>query len=136
MRRHFLPLFRELIVSDNIGKIGWIDMTVDDADSLRDFYKDVVGWKVEDTSMGDYDDYTMMSPDDSEAIAGVCHARGSNADQPGGWMIYITVADVDVSAATCIEKGGKIVVEPRPLAGGRFCVIEDPNGAVAALYQP
>jgi hypothetical protein len=21
-------------------------------------------------------------------------------------------------------------------AGGRFCVIEDPNGATAALYQP
>jgi predicted enzyme related to lactoylglutathione lyase len=37
-------------MSDNIGKIGWIDMTVDDANSLRDFYKDVVGWKVEDTN--------------------------------------------------------------------------------------
>jgi hypothetical protein len=123
-------------MSDNIGKIGWIDMTVDDAGGLRDFYQQVVGWKVEDTSMGDYDDYTMMSPGDGEAVAGVCHARGSNAGQPGGWMIYITVADVDASAATCIEKGGKLVVEPRGLAGGRFCVIEDPNGAVAALYQP
>jgi predicted enzyme related to lactoylglutathione lyase len=35
-----------------------------------------------------------------------------------------------------IDKGGKVVVEPRGLAGGRFCVIEDPNGATAALYQP
>ena len=25
---------------------------------------------------------------------------------------------------------------PRGLAGGRFCVIEDPGGSVAALYQP
>jgi len=46
-------------MSENIGKIGWIDMTVEDASGLRDFYQKVVGWNVEDTSMGDYSDYTM-----------------------------------------------------------------------------
>lgn len=55
-------------MTDDIGKIGWIDMTVANASEVRDFY------------------------------------------------------------AT--------VVEPRGLAGGRFCVIEDPGGATAALYQP
>ena len=29
-----------------------------------------------------------------------------------------------------------IVVPIRGLAGGKFCVIRDPNGAIAALYQP
>jgi len=123
-------------MSDNIGKIGWIDMTVDDATGLRDFYKEVVGWKVEDTNMGDYSDYTMMSPADGAAIAGVCHARGSNSELPGGWLIYITVADVAASAAACVANGGKLLVEPRGLAGGSFCVIEDPSGATSALYQP
>jgi len=122
-------------MSDNVGKIGWIDMTVDDASGLRDFYQKVVGWKIEDTRMDGYDDYTMMSPDDGEAVAGICHARGSNADLSGGWLIYITVADVEASAAECVANGGKIVVEPRKLAGGLFCVIEDPSGANAALYQ-
>ena len=83
-------------MSDSVGEIGWIDMTVDDATATRDFYQDVVGWNVEDTSMGDYSDYTMMSPGDGEAIAGICHARGSNSDLPGGWLIYIVVADVDI----------------------------------------
>ncbi len=123
-------------MSENIGKIGWIDMTVDDATGLRDFYKEVVGWDVEDTSMGDYSDFTMKAPQDGEAISGICHARGGNAEQPGGWLIYITVADVDSSAATCVANGGKLLVAPRGLAGGRFCVIEDPSGASAALYQP
>ena len=122
-------------MSENIGKIGWIDMTVENATELRDFYKEVVGWDVEDTSMGDYSDFTMMSPGDGDAIAGICHARGSNAEQPGGWLIYITVADVEASAAACVGNGGKLLVEPRDLAGGRFCVIEDPDGAKAALYQ-
>lgn len=124
-------------MSDNpeIGKIGWIDMTVDDAGSVRDFYKSVVGWGSEDVSMGDYADYSMTLPQSGEAVTGICHARGGNAGLPGGWLIYITVADVDASAAACLANGGEVLVEPRGLAGGRFCVIKDPAGAAAALYQ-
>lgn len=119
-----------------VGKAGWIDITVDDADDLRDFYTTVVGWESEAVSMDDYSDYTMKMPSSGEAISGVCHARGSNADLPGGWLIYFVVADVDASAAACTANGGKLIVEPRGLSGGRFCVIEDPSGATAALYQP
>jgi len=125
-------------MSDNtqVGKIGWIDMTVDDADGLRDFYKSVVGWETEAVSMGDYSDYSMTLPESGEAVSGICHARGSNAELPGGWLIYITVADVEASAAACTANGGEVLVEPKSLAGGRFCVIRDPSGATAALYQP
>jgi hypothetical protein len=85
-------------MSDNseVGKIGWIDMTVDDADGIRDFYKTVVGWGSDDVSMGEYSDYSMTLP----------------------------------------SNGGEVIVQPKGLAGGRFCVIRDPAGATAALYQP
>ena len=122
-------------MSDSTGKIGWIDMSVDNADEVRDFYKAVVGWGHEDVSMGDYADYSMTTPG-GDAVSGICHARGSNAELPGGWLIYITVADVDASAAACVKHGGEVIVPVRGLAGGRFCVIRDPSGAVAALYQP
>jgi len=122
--------------SVEVGKIGWIDMSVGDADGVRDFYKAVVGWETEDVSMGDYSDYVMKMPGTGDGVAGVCHARGSNADLPSGWLIYIVVEDVEKSAASCTANGGKIILEPRGLAGGRFCVIEDPGGSVAALYQP
>lgn len=119
----------------DIGKIGWIDISVDDATGLRDFYSDVVGWKSEDVSMGDYADYSMTMPGTGDVVTGICHARGTNADLKGGWLVYITVADVQASAAACVANGGKVIVEPRSLAGGQFCVIEDPSGATAALYQ-
>ncbi len=119
-----------------IGKIGWIDMTTGDATTVRDFYKAVVGWGSDDVSMGDYADYSMLLPGSGECVSGICHARGSNADLPAGWLIYITVADVAASAQACLANGGKIVVEPRGLAGGQFCVVEDPGGSVAALFQP
>lgn len=123
-------------MSNEIGKIGWMDITVDDADGVRDFYSKVVGWQVEEVGMGDYSDYTMTMPASGGAVAGICHARGSNADLPGGWLMYIVVADVNASAQACEDNGGRIVVEPRGLAGGQFCIIEDPSGATAALYQP
>lgn len=118
-----------------VGTIGWIDLTVADAPRIRDFYKEVVGWSAGDVDMGGYADFTM-SPPGGEAIAGVCHARGTNADLPAAWLMYVTVADVERSARRVVELGGKLRREIRPLSGGRYCVIEDPAGAVCALYQP
>ena len=121
-------------MSNNSGKIGWIDMTVENAAELRDFYSAVVGWRHEDVSMGDYSDYSMLTPQ-GDAVSGICHARGSNAELPSGWLIYITVDDIDASTEACVAHGGEVLVPVRGLAGGRFCVIRDPSGAAAALYQ-
>jgi len=117
------------------GGIGWIDITVDDAESLRDFYAEVAGWRPENVSMGEYDDFNMTLPGSGKPAAGICHARGGNAELPAQWLIYITVADVDASAENCNALGGRVLVGPRAMGGGRFAVIEDPAGAVAALYQ-
>lgn len=115
-----------------IGSAGWIDLTVPDAPRLRDFYSAVVGWKPADVPMGSYADYSMNDPASGEPRAGVCHSRGANATQPPCWVVYFVVADLDASVAQCCERGGKILVERRE---SRFVVIEDPAGAVCALYQ-
>ncbi len=117
------------------GEIGWIDLTVDDANGVRDFYEQVVGWNAEPVSMGEYDDFNMCPAGSADGVAGVCHARGSNADLPAQWLIYITVDDIDASMARCRNLGGSVLAGPKDLSGGRFCVIQDPAGAVAALYQ-
>jgi uncharacterized protein len=117
------------------GAIAWTDLTVPDAEALRDFYSRVVGWTPQPLSMGEYSDYVMVSSDGS-GVAGVCHARGSNADLPPQWLVYIVVRDVNASAAECVALGGTIVAGPRPMGGGRFCVIRDPAGAVCALFAP
>ena len=118
------------------GRILWQDLTVPDAEGIRDFYRGVVGWEAAPVDMGGYDDFNMLPPDADEAVAGICHARGSNSDLPPLWLVYISVDDVDASAARCVELGGEVVAGPRGMGGGRLCVIRDPAGAVAALYQP
>ena len=76
-----------------------------------------------------------VSPSET-SVAGICHARGVNADLPPDWLIYIAVEDVDGSAQLCEDLGGEVVVQPRFMINGRFCVIRDPAGAVCALYRP
>ena len=86
--------------------------------------------------MGEYSDFNMTMPASGEPAAGICHARDGNADLPSQWLIYIVVADAQESARICTDNGGKVRVLPKPMGGGYFCVIEDPGGAVAALWQP
>jgi predicted enzyme related to lactoylglutathione lyase len=117
------------------GTIGWADLTVPDATALRDFYQAVAGWTPMALGMGGYEDFVMQAPDGS-AVAGVCHARGANAALPPVWLVYITVPDLDVATRRCVELGGQLLAERRSAGAGSYCVIRDPAGAVAALYQP
>lgn len=118
------------------GTIAWRDLTVDNAEEVRDFYSKVVGWKSEPHDMGEYEDFVMMAPVGGETVAGICHARGSNADLPPLWLVYITVDDVEKSAKQCVKLGGKVIDGPRSMGTSQFCVIQDPAGAVAALISP
>lgn len=118
------------------GTIGWVDLTVDDAEGVRDFYAAVCGWTTSPVGMGEYEDWCMNRPDTGAPVAGVCHKRGTNADVPSQWLVYVTVADVEAAAARATEHGGRVVAGPRPVGGGHFAVVEDPAGAVLALYQP
>ena len=119
-----------------VGTIGWRDLTLKDAEKLRDFYQDVVGWKWTPAEMGGYSDFNMMSRASDETVAGICHARGVHADLPPQWLIYIVVQELDSSVARCGKLGGRVVSGPRQLGDGRFAVIEDPAGAFRALFQP
>ncbi|MFZ0391005.1 MAG: VOC family protein [Calditrichia bacterium] len=122
--------------SAKTGKIGWVDLTVRNADEVRDFYSQVVGWEVEEVSMGEYSDFSMLEPQSRSAAAGICHARGPNADLPPQWLIYIIVNNLAESLEKCRLLGGEVLAEP-PDSGSaaKFAVIRDPAGAVAALYQ-
>ncbi len=117
------------------GTIVWKDLTVENADVIRDFYGEVVGWKHEPVDMGGYDDYNLRPPTGGEPVAGICHARGANDNLPAQWLLYVNVDDIDSSIRRAVELGGHLVDGPRKMGKNRFCVIRDPAGAVIALIS-
>ena len=119
-----------------MGHIGWLDVTVQDAEKLKSFYEQVVGWKATEVDMGDYKDF-VLGPPDSEGVAGICHARGPNDNIPVLWLPYINVANLGESLKQVHALGGK-VLRPAARLGtmGRYAIIQDPAGAAAALFEP
>ncbi len=119
--------------TSKVGKIIWQDLTVPNAEEVKRFYTEVVGWKTTPHDMGEYHDYNVQAPASNETIAGICHARGTNAAIPPQWLLYVAVEDVEVSALKCKELGGEIIDGPRTMGAEKFCVLRDPAGAVIAI---
>ncbi|MGV0827867.1 VOC family protein [Empedobacter brevis] len=120
-----------------LGQVVWADLTVENSDELKDFYKEVIGWEVKNVAMKDgedeYNDYAMMSSQD-EAAGGVCTKRGVNKRIPSQWIMYISVKNVSKSLEKALELGGKSVHEIKNKEGKlQFAIVEDPAGAVFGL---
>jgi predicted enzyme related to lactoylglutathione lyase len=67
------------------GQVGWIDLTVPNAEAVHDFHQQVTGWTASAVDMGGYAD-SCMSSAAGRMVAGICHARGVNAELPAVWM--------------------------------------------------
>jgi predicted enzyme related to lactoylglutathione lyase len=121
----------------SVGRIAWLDLTVPDATATQEFYRHVVGWPVQPVAMEDggqqYADYTALREDGAPA-AGVCHARGMNADLPPVWMLYLPVGDLAESLRRVAEEGGKVLKALQGADGAYvYAAVQDPVGVSFAL---
>jgi len=111
------------------------DSMVDNTDEVRDFYSEVVGRTHPDQEMGGYADYNMNDPESGQTVAGICHAKGSNAGLLPERLVYIGVANVGHCIKKCLELGGQVVDDPHILDGSQSRVIQDPAGG-SRINQP
>uniref|UniRef100_A0A832MMV0 VOC family protein n=1 Tax=Eiseniibacteriota bacterium TaxID=2212470 RepID=A0A832MMV0_UNCEI len=116
-----------------VGSMPWRDLTVPDAERIRAFFAEVVGWPWRAEDMGGCRDSSMMPPDGADPVAGARPARGPNRDVPPRWRVHIVVEDVDGSAARAAEPGGALRDGPRAAGGGTFALVRDPAGKAFAL---
>ncbi|MDK9699470.1 MAG: VOC family protein [bacterium] len=114
------------------GSIVWHDLTVPNAEEVKNFYSAVIGWSARERD----GDFEMTLPETDKAVSGVCYARGTNANLPPQWLLYVTVPSVPVACEQCVKLGGTIVDGPRRLGNNMFCVLKDPAGAHIALIEP
>lgn len=118
--------------TNKVGGIGWVDLTVKNAGTIRDFYSEVIGWDPKPKSMGDYDDYVMQHPDDETLAVGICHKLGPNKDIPNQWLPYFVVRDLDAALDQVNHLGGDILLKNEE---EKFAIIKDPAGAFSGLWE-
>ena len=111
-----------------IGAIIWQDLTVDNADEVRDFYSQVFGWTDPGPGMRGYADYNMNDTESRETVTIICHAKGPNVGLPPQWLLFITVTDVAHRKKKYVELGGQVVDAPHILCCSQACVIQYPAG--------
>jgi predicted enzyme related to lactoylglutathione lyase len=57
------------------------------------------------------------------------------AEVPSYWMVYFNVADVDGGFRRALDAGATEVVAPADFPGGRFAIVNDPQGAMFGLLK-
>ena len=118
------------------GTFSWTDLTTADQEGAKSFYCDLLGWQADDQPVGDGITYTMMSIG-GKSVAAVSPQRQDQQGMPPFWMSYVTVEDADATAAKAAELGGTVVAEPFDVFDvGRMAVVQDPQGAFFAVWQP
>jgi len=119
------------------GALTWTELATNDTEAAKKFYTSLFGWK-EKTSTGGGMTYTEFSLGDTPH--GGMMAMNEQMKQmhvPPNWLPYFQVADCDVTANKAKELGANLFVPPTDIPNtGRFSVIQDPQGAVFAIYKP
>ena len=71
-----------------------------------------------------------------EAVGGMMAAPPECAGMPPAWGVYVTVDDADAVARRVETLGGKLLRPPQDIPDvGRFCVLQDPQGATLCAMQ-
>jgi predicted enzyme related to lactoylglutathione lyase len=115
-----------------------VDLGTSDTAAAKRFYTGLFGWTVEDRPMGNGAFYTMLfSGGRSVAALYQQDSQQQAMGIPPNWLSYISVESADRSAALAGKLGGTVLMEPFDVLDvGRMAMIQDPTGAVVALWEP
>jgi len=115
------------------GQVIWVDLLTEDAATAIDFYQQLLGWKIEPYSSGNF-----VVSNDGMPIAGISEIKDADAEgEEAIWLVGIAVPDLAESVATARKLGAKIHRDVGRVEGfASFAVLQDPQGAAVMLLSP
>ena len=126
------------VTSYKHGTPSWLDLGTTDLDGAEKFYGALFGWDADRQPAGEGMVYSMQTID-GKAVAGIYDQPQDQRDAgiPPNWLTYITVDDIEATAAKVEPAGGNVTAPPFDVMdAGRMSVISDPSGGVVAMWQP
>jgi len=116
------------------GHFCWDQLMTPDPGAAREFYGPLFGWDFRTQDMGPMGEYTFAMRGERCEVGFL--RMPPDAGAPPNWLAYVAVDDVDTSAKSCAELGGKVERDPDDIPNvGRFAVLADPTGGVFAIYK-
>jgi predicted enzyme related to lactoylglutathione lyase len=117
------------------GDCIWIELLTRDAKSAGDFYRQVAGYDVlQSTASNHVSDYILTA--EGYARAGVRSIPAGASELKPHWLLFVRVKDVGEAVAKTKELGGKVLLEPKgDLFDGKLAVIADPTGAALGILE-
>jgi predicted enzyme related to lactoylglutathione lyase len=116
------------------GDFSWCDLLTRNVEESKKFYQDLFGWTMEDV-LNEGVSYTILRAN-GRPVGGIMKMPLQvPAEAPPYWGTYVTVDDVDAIVAKLQELGGKVLVPPMDVPDARFCVFQDPYGAVLSVIN-
>lgn len=109
------------------GAMTLNQLNTSDPARAEEFYGGVFGWRFEQVPGGDRPYWGIYNGDRLNG--------GMMEEQPSAWLVYFGSESVDDDAGRIAELGGRVLVPPMSVPGGRILVGQDPQGAVFALVD-
>jgi uncharacterized protein len=110
------------------GALSWNELATPDPDASADFYREMFGWKIE--PFEGMDGYLGIANSDGHGNGGI---RAAAENEPTYWLVYFGSADADADTAKATDLGATALVQ-MDIGPGKISVLQDPLGAVFALY--
>lgn len=120
------------------GAFSWTELMTTDVAAAKNFYGKLLGWQFREMDMGKMI-YNVIGAGGQDVGGIMPMPPDAPKGMPPGWGSYVTVNNVDAVSEKVPGLGGKILVPPTDIPTvGRFCVIQDPQGAMISLitYLP
>ncbi len=111
------------------GALAWNELATPDLDASVEFYTELFGWETEPIE-GDMP-YQVIKRQDGGANGGM---RPTQENEPPYWLVYFGADDIEATAKRAEEHGGKTIVPKTDIGMGHIAVLQDPEGAVFALF--
>jgi predicted enzyme related to lactoylglutathione lyase len=123
------------VTSHKQGTFCWVELATNDPNAAKSFYTKLFDWTINEIPLGDQGSYYMFQKEGRDAGA-MYQQRKEEEGIPPHWNNYIAVADIDASTAQAKSLGATILAGPFDVMdAGRMSMVQDPQGAVFALWQ-